>query len=137
VALATQNPQIWNGDFSFNGPNNLSLGQGLVSLGSDRMVTVTTGTLAVLGVVSGGSFGITKAGAGTLLLAAGYTFTGPTQINGGRLEIGGGASLGTGTISLTAGAQIAFQLGSADLFIPNKIIGGTVLTLDGGVNICL
>jgi autotransporter-associated beta strand protein len=130
VALATQNPQLWNGDFSFNGPSNLSLGQGPVSLGSDRMVTVTTGTLAVLGVVSGGSFGITKAGAGTLLLAAGYTFTGPTQIHGGRLEIGGGAAIGIGTISLTNGAEIAFQLGSTDLFIPNKIIGGTVLTLD-------
>ena len=135
VALATQNPQYWNGDFSFNGPNNLSLGLGAVSLGSDRVVTVTTGTLAVLGVVSGGSFGITKAGNGTLLLAAGYTFTGPTQINGGRLEIGGGASLGTGTISLTDGAQIAFQLGSADLFIPNQIIGGTVLSLDANHNV--
>jgi len=129
VVLATQNPQFWNGDFTYSGPANLNLGNGPVSLGSNRLVTVTTGTLAVLGVVSGGSFGLTKTGDGTLLLAGGYTYTGPTQINGGRLEIGSGAGVGTGQISLLDGAELAFQLG-ADLFIPNKIVGGTVRSLD-------
>jgi autotransporter-associated beta strand protein len=101
VTLATQNTQIWNGDFAFAGTSDLNLGTGAVTLGNNRTVTVNTGTLTVGGLVSGGTFGITKAGPGTLVLAGGYSFSGPTQVTGGRLDIGSGVTIGTGTISLS------------------------------------
>ena len=134
VTLATQNTQVWNGDFAFAGTSDLNLGMGAVTLGNNRTVTVNTGTLTVGGLVSGGTFGITKAGPGTLVLAGGYSFSGPTQVTGGRLDIGSGVTIGTGTISLADDALLGFQLG-ADLTIPNKIIGGRVLTLNPLYNV--
>ncbi|MEI7773994.1 MAG: autotransporter-associated beta strand repeat-containing protein, partial [Verrucomicrobiota bacterium] len=134
VTLATQNTQVWNGDFAFAGTSDLNLGTGAVTLGNNRTVTVDTGTLTVGGLVSGGTFGITKAGPGTLVLAGGYSFSGPTQVTGGRLDIGSGVTIGTGTISLADDALLGFQLG-ADLTIPNKIIGGRVLTLNPLYNV--
>ncbi|RFC43194.1 MAG: Autotransporter-associated beta strand repeat-containing protein, partial [Verrucomicrobia bacterium] len=134
VTLATQNLQLWNGDFAFAGTSDLNLGMGAVNLGVSPTVTVHTGTLTVGGLVSGGSFGITKAGQGTLILAGGYSYSGPTQINGGRLEIGSSVTIGTGQISLADDALLVFQLG-ADLIIPNKIVGGRVLTLNPLYNV--
>ena len=130
ITLATQNTQVWRGDFSFAGPSDLNLGTGNVTLGLSPTVTVTTGTLSVMGFVSGGTYGITKTGAGTLILAGGLSWSGPTRVDGGRLELGGNVQLGTAPISLADGAQLVFSLGTADLIIPNKIIGGTVLSLD-------
>ena len=57
------NTQIWNGDFTFVGTQNVNLGTGVVSLGSSRTVTVSGGTLTVGGVISGGGDSLRKAGA--------------------------------------------------------------------------
>jgi fibronectin-binding autotransporter adhesin len=73
VTLSTNNPQSWTGDVAFAGPDNLNMGTGVVTLGGvgARTVTVPSGTLTV-GRLSGtsvsGTFGLTKAGAGTLTL---------------------------------------------------------------------
>ena len=63
VTLSTANPQNWNADIVFSGPNDLNLGTGAVTLGSSRTVTVTAGNLTVGGAIGGAGFSLTKAGA--------------------------------------------------------------------------
>ena len=63
-------PQAWNGDFTFAGTYALNLGTGPVTLSGDRQVTVSANTLTVGGVIGDGGhgYGLTLAGAGTLVL---------------------------------------------------------------------
>jgi autotransporter-associated beta strand protein len=94
VALSTNPTQNWNGDFVFAGTNNLDMGSGLVTLGGtgDRTVTVS-GTLTVGEIKSGGAQGLTKQGAGTLVVtgdgsgAAGSVVNGVLTVAGGTLQI--------------------------------------------------
>jgi autotransporter-associated beta strand protein len=66
------------GTASSNGP---------VSLASNSSVSVATGghTLTLSGVVSGSGAGLTKVGAGTLVLSGANLYDGATAINGGNL----------------------------------------------------
>ena len=52
ITLAN-NPQNWNGDFTFNGSQGLNLGTGAVTLGGSRTVTVNANTLTVGGSIGG------------------------------------------------------------------------------------
>ena len=88
VTLSTNNVQNWNGDFAFTGTNDLNLGNGAVTMNANRIVTVNGGNLTVGGAISGStaSFGLSKAGAGTLVLGGSNTYTGNTTINAGTLR---------------------------------------------------
>jgi len=82
------NAQAWNNDFTFAGTQNLNLGAGTVTLNATRQVTVNAGTLTVAGPITGVGFGLTKAGPGTLTLTAPSTYSGPTTIAAGTLQVG-------------------------------------------------
>lgn len=84
VVLSTDNPQTWDGDFTFTGTNDLDLGAGDVTLGADRIVTISAGILAVEKVT--GAFGLTKEGAGILELGEGGDYSGVTTVNAGVLQ---------------------------------------------------
>jgi autotransporter-associated beta strand protein len=88
VTLTSNNAQNWNADFTYVGTRSLNLGVGAVTLGADRVVTVSSNTLAVGGAISGG-FGLTKAGAGMLTLGGASGYSGATVINGGTLNLSG------------------------------------------------
>ncbi len=112
---SNNNPQAWNGDFTFNGTKNLNLGTGAVTMSASRQVTVSGGVLTVGGVIGGSGFSLTKAGAGELALAGANTFTGGTTLNAGQLDINNAQALGTaagtftiagGTIDNTSGGAI-------------------------------
>jgi autotransporter-associated beta strand protein len=84
---ANNNAQNWNGDFTFAGTQSLNLGSGTVTLGGNRQVTVSASTLAVGGAL-GGTFGLTKAGPGTLLLTgSGIAYSGSTTVSNGSLVL--------------------------------------------------
>ena len=123
---STYNPrQEWNGDWTFIGSNgaasDLYMGNGGVSLGTTaettRTVTVQNAdtTLTVGGVISNGTnsttptTALTKAGAGTLKLTGQNTYTGPTTITAGTLEIGNDVETGLvgGSINSSSGMEIA------------------------------
>jgi fibronectin-binding autotransporter adhesin len=105
AAIVATNSQLWNGDFTFTGSNDLSLGAAAIS--ASRQVTVNAGTLTV-GGISGTGFGLTKTGAGTLAIGS-STYTGATIINQGILKATSGTSFTTTssiTLADTAGAAV-------------------------------
>jgi autotransporter-associated beta strand protein len=148
VILLPNNPQVWGNSFIFGGfGNNLNLGAGPVSLPVACTATVFGNTLTVGGVISGAG-GLTKVGAGTLVLSSANTFSGAVTLTEGTLAIGNDRSLGTGQLNFNGGTVGAtFQsvdgtahtitnalnfTGSAGV---NTIFGGTGnLKFTGGAN---
>jgi len=98
------NAQNWNADFTFAGTQNLNLGTGAVTLGASRQVTVTANTLTVGGPIAGGTFGLTKAGAGSLTLSGSNSYSGGTTLSSGTLNFGNASALGTGTLTIAGGS---------------------------------
>ena len=89
AALTTSNyPMTINGSFTFTGTHDLNLGTGAKALGATPTITASASILTLGGVVSG-AFGITKAGAGTLVLSGTNTYSGTTTITAGTLQLGG------------------------------------------------
>lgn len=142
LVLATDNPQAWNTDVVFAGTNDLNVGAGAVSLGSDpflpRSVTVNAGTLTVGGVVSDGGFtGLVKAGPGTLVLAGANTYAG-TTLNAGTLTVSDGGSLGSTTGPLVInnlapddGTDVVLNVNGA---VATGSLSGTISAPTRGVN---
>ncbi|MES2921082.1 MAG: autotransporter-associated beta strand repeat-containing protein [Verrucomicrobiota bacterium] len=100
------NPVTVNGDFTLNtstaGGNVLTLSGNTDLTGATRTITVANiGGSAITGVISNG--GLTKAGTGTLTLTGINTYTGPTLISEGRLQIGNGTV--DGSIDASSGIQ--------------------------------
>ncbi len=125
ITLLANNPQSWASDFTFVGSNPLNLGNGNVTLGATRNVTVSGSTLTVGGVISGTSFGITKNGAGTLTLNGANTYTGDTTVSGGTLALGSSGSIANSTNTIVAsGAK--FDVSAATYTLgASRTLGGS------------
>lgn len=100
LTLANNNAMNWNGNFLFSGlsgrtgtssgtTRDLNMGTGAVTLGGDRIVTVSANTLTVGGVIDDGvnDYSLTKSGAGQLNLDGINTYSGNTNITAGTLSI--------------------------------------------------
>ena len=132
ITGSTYNPAMaWNGDWTFIGSNgadsNLNLGTGGVTMNASRTVTVSNPltTLTVGGVISGAGIGLTKAGAGTLILSGSNTYSGPTAVSAGTLSIGHNSALAGSALNTTLGS------GVVTLSVTAPIIGG----LNGSVDL--
>ncbi len=114
ITNAGNNAQNWNGNFTFTGTNPLDLGSGAVTLGDNVTATVSAQTLTIGGAIGDGvsTFGLTKAGGGTLTLGGGNTYGGPTSVNAGTLNLNGNNVLATGGVILGTGANL--NVGHAD-----------------------
>ena len=140
LTLATNNPQSWLGEFSFVGTDDLDLGTGTVTLGGNRVVTVTANTLTVGGDITG-AFGITKSGEGTLALSGDNTYTGTTTVNFGTLLVNGDASAATGPVVVNGTSTLggAGTLGgSVTVTADANVAPGTsvgTLTILGSLNV--
>lgn len=102
ITLTVNAAQAWNDDFTFTGSNNLDMGSGAVTLGGsgDRTVTVSANTLTVGEVKSAATQGLTKQGAGTLVLTS--------------VGAGGAASVIGGTLNVSAGTLQINRTGASD-----------------------
>jgi autotransporter-associated beta strand protein len=135
ITNSTYNPvQGWNGDWTFIGSNgtnsDLNLGTGAVTLSATRQVTVSNAvtTLTVGGVISGATFGLVKAGAGTLKLTAKNTYSGATTISNGTLQVVVGGSCSNSAVT------VAGSTGTLAISVTNTVPKWTCsnLTLDSG-----
>jgi len=126
VTLSNNNVQTWGGDFAFAGSNALNLGTGAVTLGASRAVTIQASTLTVGGNVGDGSsgYGITKAGAGTLVLNGADTYSGTTTINGGVVQLGNANAAQDSTVSVGTNNGLAFSAGIGS-FTMGGLAGGS------------
>ena len=109
--------------------NPISLNAGV------RTVSVGAQTATMAGVLSGIGAGLTKAGAGTLVLSASNSYTGATTINTGRLEIApaGWINASSGVTINGASAELRYNaavpLAKAITFTQGTISGtGTIGT---------
>ena len=133
ITNSGNNPQTWGGDFTFVGSNTLNLGTGGVTLGATRQVTTTASTLTVGGIISGSTYGITKAGAGTLILSGNNLYTGATTVNAGVLTLSGtnsstaGTTLSAGTLNINNATALGASAGTF------TISGGTIDASSGNI----
>lgn len=86
--------------------DGVSIGNAIDLRGSTTL-DVATGSATQAGAIgeTGGSFGIVKTGAGTLILSGASTYTGGTTINAGTLQLGSSSGVGSivGTVTIGAG----------------------------------
>ena len=88
--------------------------------------------MTVGGPVSGG-YGLTTAGAGTVVLTGNNSYSNGTTISTGTLQIGNGGSTGSlGTGSVTNNATVAFNLAGANTISNSLSGGGTFVNLGTG-----
>jgi len=113
---------------ALSGAGNVSLpsGGGLTA-GGDGASTTYSGVLS-------GPGGFTKAGAGTMILSGSNTYTGPTTVTGGVLEITGAITSST-SVSVSSGA-VLYLAGSA-LNIIGSINNSGVVKLSGSASLSL
>ncbi len=89
-----------------------------------------------------GTGGLTKSGAGRLILTGANTYAGATQVDAGRLEVNGDQSGAAGLTTVNAGATLGGVgvLGGDVVSIGGKIAPGSsgapgVLTINGGLTL--
>ena len=107
---------------SIAGAGSFILGANQLTVGGNNQST------EVSGVISGGGGSLVKTGAGTLILSGANTYTGPTTITGGILQIGTAALTGTilGQVIVTGGPN-GLDIVNADMTGVSGIINaGTV-----------
>jgi fibronectin-binding autotransporter adhesin len=135
-----------------NNPGGATIGANL-ALGGNRTFTIDSSSgssgadLSISGVVSGTGFGITKTGAGTMVVSGTNTYTGTNIINGGTVQIStdrnlgavpgvvtaNSITLGGGTLQTTANATLSSNRGTTlTAATDSNIIASTGTTLTYG-----
>jgi autotransporter-associated beta strand protein len=133
--IANDNPQAWNGDFSFTAAGNrsLNLGAGGVTLGGDRTLDILNNTLIVEGAIDDGAndYDLTKTGTGRLTLRGANTFSGALAVLGGTLELSGNGQAAnvSGILISNLGSLVMSNVGAV---LGNRISDAAPVEMSGG-----
>ena len=89
---------------SIEGAGNYFLGSKQLTVGGNNLSTEVSGVIQDSGTAGGTGGSLVKVGAGTLVLSGANTYSGPTTINAGTLQLGDGGTSGSipATSSTTA-----------------------------------
>ncbi len=135
------------GDVTYNAANNpgmASIPHGRLNLGVTRTFNIGDSSTAspdlrIAAEIQGTGAGIIKTGGGTLELIAANSYTGPTTIHDGKLELFAGATLASGTAitlnQLSAGKTARFVIGNNTQSIGTLNFAGATPTSDTEVTI--
>jgi uncharacterized repeat protein (TIGR01451 family) len=108
-AVTLANAVTLGGNLSVSGSLAVTF-SGAVTLTGNRTLTLTnTAATTISGIVgqSGGTWTLTKAGGGALVLKAANTYAGGTVLSAGTLTVGTNSALGTGALTITSGTITA------------------------------
>lgn len=133
VAFSSAKSLSFGGTVTFLGSASLGLGSGSGALSAATTLQVQAGTLTLGGDLTG-AFGLTKAGAGTLVisgLGASTGYSGDTTIGAGELSLVNGSGFRSGTtVTLASGATLRLGAGSTLAGVTLVNSGGTLITTD-------
>ena len=136
-------PFTIDGSFTFVGSGALTMSPGGTgfTLTDNSIITVNANTLT-LGNAIAGAYGITKAGAGSLILSAVNTYSGATAVNNGVLNMAGSATnsdvtFSSGATLVGAGAVASLTLDSANLRVDTAAGAMTATNNPGTGNLTL
>jgi autotransporter-associated beta strand protein len=106
--LSGNNAVNLGGGIANNSTSTQTIGLPLALVGGSQTVNTASGGVKLTGDIgqSGGTYGITKTGSGTLILSGTDSYTGGTTVSAGKLVLAKPSALATGT-SLTVGADAA------------------------------
>ncbi|HEY0789917.1 MAG TPA: ice-binding family protein, partial [Chthoniobacterales bacterium] len=122
-----------------NGAGLTTINSALNLSGTSQTLTVNNASGLVINGSVGGTIGLTKAGTGQLILTGAETYTGPTEVSAGTLQVGDGTTTGTaiassGPVTVDAGATLALDLSTGGLFGNDVSNSGLVTTIASGAN---
>jgi autotransporter-associated beta strand protein len=123
LLFTAANPQIG----ALSGSGNITLPSGALTAGGDGASTTYSGILS-------GSGGLTKSGTGTMILTGSNTYTGPTSVTGGILEITQPLSKSSST-TVSSGAVL--YLAASSLSGSGSITNNGIVKLSGSAALSL
>ncbi|HEV2970669.1 MAG TPA: autotransporter-associated beta strand repeat-containing protein [Pirellulales bacterium] len=111
---------------NLTGDAGSSLSLGTTTLTANSTFNPAANTTLTVGSI-GGAFGVSKIGAGTLIVPSAGTYTGGTNISVGTVVVQDSASLGTNTIQISGGSklQLAAVVPAVKPAISIKFEGGS------------
>jgi fibronectin-binding autotransporter adhesin len=145
------NPMVWSGDFTVGPPPtvalvNLALTGAVTLSGANTVRTVTVGnadgspTFSVGGISDGNAnVGLTKNGAGTLVILGDSSYTGVTTVSAGTLQLGNGGTAGSvaGDVVLNGAATRLVINRSTGATLGGSISGSGSIQKDGAGSLTL
>ena len=113
------------------GANNLTFSNAVTLTSNGGTFDTNGNALTWNGVISGDG-GLTKVGAGTLILGSTNTYAGGTLVDGGTLGIGANGALGSGGVTMQPGTILQFE--ASGIAVANSIVLNADATFDTGSN---
>ena len=103
-----------------------------VTNGANTLTVQGAGNTTISGAIGNGAGGLTKAGTGTLFLTSVNTYTGATNVDGGTLQLGTGASISTANAINVGGGTAAGTPTIAGGSVSTSLTGNFSFTIGNG-----
>lgn len=122
---------ILNGGITNSSVNAQTINLNMALTAGTHYFNTAAGNITLGGAISGAGGALTKTGANTLILTGTNTYSGPTTISAGTLQVGNGGTTGTlGGGNITNNATLSFNRSNA-MTVNNIISGSGLMNISG------